>query len=275
MSVTTGAVTSRDGTRIEYETSGSGFPLVLVAGAMGVKASSWQRGYANELARSFRVFSYDRRGRGGSSDTKPYSIDREIEDLEAVCAATGGQPIVVGLSSGAALVLEAAASGAPMSAAVAFEPPYMVGSHRRPNHAQYENDVRTLVERGDRDGAVNLFMRTVGVPGFVLFIMRLMPMWKDLRRVAHTLPYDAAVMRGFELPSLRLRGIRVPTLVAGGGSSPASLKAAVRAAAEAIPGAHLVEIPKQSHNVKPTALGTVVRGFAQGLSAVRAEPSLV
>ena len=267
MSATLGTVSSKDGTRIEYETSGGGKPLVLVAGALGTKGSAWQRRFAAEFAKSFRVFSYDRRGRGGSADTKPYAVEREIEDLEAVCAAAGREPIVVGISSGAALVLEAAAHGVPMGGVVAFEPPYMVGAHRRPNHVGYEREVTTLVERDDRDGAVRLFMRTVGVPAFVLPIMRIMPMWKQLRRVAHTLPYDAAIMRGFELSVSRLGGIRVPTLVVGGAKSPESLKAAVRAVAESVPRARFTELPKQSHNVSASALAPAVRLFASEIGA--------
>ena len=269
MSAKLDTVTSKHGTRIEYELSGGGAPLVLVAGALGTKGSAWQRRFTAEFAKRFRVFSYDRRGRGGSGDTKPHAIEREIEDLEAVCAAAGGPPIVVGLSSGAALVLEAAAHGVPMGGAVAFEPPYMVGGHHRPNHARYESDVTALVDRDDRDGAVRLFMRTVGVPAFVLPIMRILPMWKELRRVAHTLPYDAAIMRGFDLPASRLGGIRAPTLVVGGAKSPASLKDAARAVAESVPGARFAELPKQSHNVSASALAPVVRELA---SEVRAAP---
>ena len=94
-------------------------------------------------------------------------------------------------------------------------------------------------------------------------IMRILPFWKDLRRVAHTLPYDAAVMRRFELPAVRLSGIRVPTLVVGGGKSPTSLKAAVRAVAQAVPGAQFSEIPGQSHAIKASALAPVVRRFVE------------
>lgn len=112
-------------------------------------------------------------------------------------------------------------------------------------------------------------MKVVGVPGFFLFIMRLMPFWKDLRRTAHTLPYDAAVMNGFELPAERLARIRVPTLIAGDGKSPASLKDAVRAVAEAVPGAETVEIPGQSHAIKASALVPVVRRFVGAAATPR------
>jgi pimeloyl-ACP methyl ester carboxylesterase len=153
------------------------------------------RKFTAEFAKDFRVIAYDRRGRGGSTDTRPYSVEKEVEDVAVVCREAGGSPIVVGISSGAALALEAAAAGIPMSRLVAFEGPYMVGSHRKPEHARYEADVTRFVASNDRDGALKLFMRTVGVPAFFLFIMRIMPFWKDLRRVAHTLPYDAAVMK--------------------------------------------------------------------------------
>lgn len=268
----TGTVVSRDGTRIAYEISGSGPTLVVVAGALGYNDFPYLRDFAKELAKDFRVVMYDRRGRGGSSDTPPYIVEKEIEDLETVLQAVSESPIVLGSSSGAALALEAAASGVAMEGLVAFEAPYMVGEHRRPKYALYESEVRGLIARGDRNGAVKLFLRTVGLPAFAVAIMRVLPMWKKLQRVAHTLPYDAKIMNNFELPSTRLQKIRVPTLVVAGGKSPASLKAAVRAVGETVPGARVVEIPNQSHAIKAAALSPVLRQFASDL-ARRPEPS--
>lgn len=260
---TAGTAVSKDGTRIAYDVTGNGATVVLVHGALGYKDVAWARKLANDLAGHFRVVSYDRRGCGGSSDTPPFSVDREIDDLDAVIRAVGDSPIVVGISSGAALALEAAARGVPIGRLVAFEAPYMVGEHRKAEHARYESEVRNLVARGDRDGALKLFMRTVGLPAVAVAVMRWMPFWKQLRPVAHTLPYDAAFMNGFELPSARLARVRVPTLVVGGGKSPAALKAAVRAVGGAVPGAQVVEIPDQSHNIQGSALAPVVQRFAQ------------
>lgn len=256
-----GTVVSQDGTRIAYEISGTGPTVVVVAGAMGYKDFPYLKKFAAEFAKSFRVVMYDRRGRGESTDTKPFSVQKEIEDLAAVCREAGESPIVLGISSGAALALEAAAQGVPMGKLVAFEAPYMVGSHRKPEHARYESEVKGLVARGDRDGAVKLFMRTVGLPAFVVAVMRFLPFWKDLKKVAHTLPYDAAAMNGFELPA-RLKTIRVPTLVVAGGKSPAALRDAVRAVGQAVRGSQVVEIPKQSHAIKAEALSPVVQRFA-------------
>ena len=253
---------SKDGTRIAYEITGTGPTLVIVAGALGYKDFPYLRAFVADFAKDFRVVIYDRRGRGESGDTQPYNVDKEIDDLDAVVRAAGNSAIVLGTSSGAALALEAGARGVPMKGLVAFEPPYMVGEHRHPNHARYESDVRGYIARGDRAGAVTLFMRTVGVPRFFVSLMRLMPIWKKLKGVAHTLPYDASIMNNFNLPTSRFRAISVPTLVVGGGKSPAALKAAVQAVGDSISGARVVEVPNQNHAIKGAALAPVVREFA-------------
>ena len=268
-------VTSKDGTRIYHETLGQGPPLVIVWGALGALDSPFTKAMREELAKSFTVYDYDRRGRGGSDDagasergrasthvgsgdTKPFSVQREIEDLRAVCEAAGGNPYVWATSSGAALALEAAAAGVPMRMLAAHEPPYMVGEHAAKFDKDYERKVTRLVAEGKRSEAVAYFMRTVGVPAPFVWLMRLMPFWKKAVAVAHTLPYDAAAMNGFAPPEKRLRDVRVPTVVLVGTSTPASLKAAAAEVSRLVPGARLIEMPKQNHGVKPVALRPVL-----------------
>ena len=117
---------SADGTKIAFERTGEGPALIIVGGALNSRRSAdvlvpW-------LAPHFTVFAYDRRGRGESSDSPPYSPDREIEDLEALIAAAGGSAYAYGHSSGAILALEAAAAGAAISKLAAYEPPYLTGN---------------------------------------------------------------------------------------------------------------------------------------------------
>ena len=251
-------VTSADGTRIAYETAGQGAPLVIVWGALGVRSSPFAKAMRDELAQSFTVFDYDRRGRGESGDTKPYAVAREVEDLRAMCEAAGGSPYVWATSSGAALALEAAASGVPMKMLAAHEPPYMIGSPKDAPDPDYEQKVTELITRGKRDEAVRYFMRTVGVPPMFVFVMRFMPFWKDAVGAAHTLPYDAAVMRGFAFPETRLREIRVPTVVLVGGSTTPTLRKAADETARTVPAASERVIPKQNHGIKPAALHPVL-----------------
>src|SRR5438105_4502145 len=251
-------VASRDGTRIADETLGQGVPLVIVWGALGVRSSPFAKAMRDELAKDFTVFDYDRRGRGESGDTKPYAVVREVEDLRAVVGAAGGQPYVWATSSGAALALEAAASGVPMKMLAAHEPPYVGGDPQGAPDPDYEQKMNELVREGKRDEAVKYFMRTVGVPGVFVFVMRFMPFWKDALAAAHTLPYDAAVLNGFAFPEARLREIRVPTVVLVGGSTTPALRRAADRTAAAIPGATERVIPKQNHGIKPAALHPVL-----------------
>ena len=104
-------VRSKDGTTIAYERSGTGPVLIIVDGALCSRAFGPSPKLAPLLARHFTVYAYDRRGRGQSGDTPPYSPAREVEDIAALVEAAGGSASLLGLSSGGALALEAAASG--------------------------------------------------------------------------------------------------------------------------------------------------------------------
>ena len=103
--IQTGTVTSADGTVIAFDRSGTGSAVVLVQGALNSRADPVMSGLAAGLSRWFTVFSYDRRGRGGSGDTQPYAVEREDEDLAVVIAEAGGSAAVFGGSSGAGLAL--------------------------------------------------------------------------------------------------------------------------------------------------------------------------
>src|SRR5258708_13423842 len=96
-------VASKDGTIIAYDQSGNGFPIILVDGALCSRAFGPMPKLAKLLSENFTVINYDRRGRNESGDTKPYAVEREIEDLEALINEPGGSAFLVGFSSGAGL----------------------------------------------------------------------------------------------------------------------------------------------------------------------------
>ena len=264
-------VKSKDGTAIAYTRSGSGPALILIDGALCSRGFGPSPKLAPLLARHFTVFAYDRRGRGESGDTQPYSPAREVEDIAALIQAAGGSAFLVGLSSGGALALEAAAAALPIDKVVAYEPPYVDDAGNR-GGAAHAGQLTRLLAGGNRGGAVKYFMRDmVGAPAPFVFVMRLLPwIWRKLEAVAHTLPYDAAVMTAFRIPRARFASIGTPVLVLNGSKTDLRLKEAAQAIAQTIPGAHHGELPGQTHNVKPDALTPAVVEFLASPAAAPA-----
>ncbi len=256
-------VASKDGTLIAYEKQGSGPALVLVDGALCWRGFGPMGKLAALLAGQFTVYTYDRRGRGASGDAATYDRSREVEDLAALLREAGGRAFVAGLSSGAALALEAVASGLPIAKVVAFEPPYMPDTVTRHAGADHPGKLRALLAEDRRGDMVRYFMRDmVGAPGFVVFMMSAVPwVWSKLKAVAHTLPYDATIMDGFRVPVARLGEIHTPTLVVNGGKTDPNLQASAKAVAAAVPGAGHRVLDGQTHNVAPKALAPVLTSF--------------
>jgi pimeloyl-ACP methyl ester carboxylesterase len=141
---------SRDGTQIAFERLGRGEPLIMVCGALQGRAT--YRPLAEDLSRHLTVFNYDRRGRGDSGDTAPYAVEREVEDLGALIAEAGGSASVYGHSSGAALVLHAAARGLPIDKIVLHDPPFGSGSDDEVRAEQEEAELISALLAQDRRG---------------------------------------------------------------------------------------------------------------------------
>jgi pimeloyl-ACP methyl ester carboxylesterase len=255
-------VESRDGTQIAFQGSGQGPALVLVDGALCYRGSSPNTPLAEALAEHFTVYTYDRRGRGESGDTAPYAVEREIEDLEAIIEAAGGSAAVYGISSGAALALEAARSGLPIERLALYEAPFIVDDSRPAVPADIVPQLERLLAADRRGDAVRLFMRQVGVPGIVVALMRFLPAWSKLTAVAHTLPYDMTVVSGYQtgepLPAQRWQALLTPTAVISGGKSPAWMRNAMEALAQTLPNAEHRSLEGQTHLVKTKALAPVL-----------------
>src|ERR687894_1707906 len=184
-------VSSRDGTPIAFDRLGDGPPVIVVCGAMCDR--TLMRPTAEELANHFTVFNYDRRGRGDSRDTTPYAVDRETEDIGALVAEAGGTASVYGHSSGAGLVLYAAAHGVPMAKIVLHDPPYAPDSDEeaRRSSREYGKNLKAMLSEDRYGEAVELFMTLVGIPQEVVEGMRHTSGWAKLEAMARTLAYDS------------------------------------------------------------------------------------
>ncbi|MEU4219082.1 alpha/beta hydrolase [Actinoplanes sp. NPDC026623] len=246
-------ITSEDGTLIAYEQSGAGPAIVLIDGAMCHRAGGPMRPLAALLRERFTVYAYDRRGRGESSDTAPYAVDREVEDLRALIAAAGGTALLCAMSSGGALALRTAAADPGVAGVALYEPPFLHGS------PEYSAKLRELLGAGRNGDAVARFMAYVGIPGPVVAGMRSGPGFAALEAIAPTLAYDDELLGDGEVP--KDLEITAPMLVISGGASPESLRAAARAVADAFATAGHLELDGETHDVRPEALAPALEEF--------------
>jgi pimeloyl-ACP methyl ester carboxylesterase len=248
-------VRSADGTSIRYERSGRGPALILVDPAGGYSGFDNIRGLVPLLAEHLAVHAYDRRGRGASTDTLPYVVEREIEDLAALIAVAGGSASVYGFSSGALLALHAAAAGLAIEKLVLLEPPF------DPNDEVTTSDLTVrlaeLVAADRRREAVDHFLTSIGVPEEILAQME--PVKPALDAVAHTLVYDCAIS---DATTIDLIGsVTTPTLVLDSAASSDELTGGAEAIADALPNATHRRLDGDWHGVPDDVLAPIVRDF--------------
>ncbi len=256
--------TSKDGTKIAYDKVGDGPVVILVLGALNSRKSGAK--LAKLLASDFTVISYDRRGRGNSTDTAPYAAEREVEDVAALIDEVGGPVCLYGHSSGAAIVLEAAIKLRKKVRKIAiYEAPYVLDSAAIKAANAYDRQLKKLLASGRNGDAVALFVRNVGVSDKQIQAMKNMPMWRGLEAMAPTLAYESAVLgKGHSVPTARLEGITTRTLVMHGGAGAPSMRDAAQAISKSIPKAQFRTLAGQTHGVSPKVLAPVLTEFFSG-----------
>ncbi|MPY95286.1 MAG: alpha/beta fold hydrolase [Acidimicrobiia bacterium] len=257
----TSYVTSVDGTQIAFDSFGHGPPVVVVSGMFCDRQTT--QDLAELLAQRFTVVNYDRRGRGGSGDTLPYAVDREVEDLAALIVEAGGTAAVYGHSSGAGLALNAAAGGVPITRLVLHEPPYGPDDEDSKESArELAENVRAALAEDRRADAVKLFLVDSGMPPDIVDGLSTDP---AMHAVAPTMSYDFEVMgdvsHGGTIPEDLVRAITVPTLVMAGGASPEFFRdTAARVAAILSTGRYQV-LEGQDHGAPADVVAPVVADF--------------
>jgi pimeloyl-ACP methyl ester carboxylesterase len=249
-------VRSADGTTIAFDRVGSGPPLLFVTGALCDRNTFAP--LAAVLAEDFEVFDIDRRGRGDSGDTAPYAVAREVEDVAAVIAAAGGTAAVYGHSSGAALALEAAASGLNISRLALYEPPYQLDPATNRVTSDLPERYAALVAEGRRGDAVELFMSVVGMPPEAIAGARQQPSWAGVEGIAHTLAYDAAILGDGTFPADRAAAVTTKTLAVYGANSPSWAAISAAALGATVPDIEVRRLEGQDHDVAPAAIGAVL-----------------
>lgn len=252
-------VTSKDGTIIAYDIKGQGPVIILVLGALNRRAQG--KKLTEQLSDSYTIVSYDRRGRGDSTDTLPYSTEKEVEDIAVLIAELGGSVYLYGHSSGCILALMAAMKmpGAVKGLAL-YELPYNAEDSARKESEEYRKQLADFLKQDKKGEAVALFVRSVGVTDKQIAAMERLPMWKGLTSMAHTLAYDTIELME-QYPRLDLKKIPTQTLVMYGGASPSFMSETARALSKTLPNATLASIDKQTHDVKANVMAPVLAEF--------------
>jgi pimeloyl-ACP methyl ester carboxylesterase len=258
-------VISKDGTPIAFDQSGQGPALILVTGALTTRAD-WAS-LAAALAPHFTVFAYDRRGRGESGDTAPYTVEREVEDLDALITEAGGSAFIFGHSSGAALALEATLQlGEKVTKLAMYEAPYNDDREAKLAWSEYIQHLTELLAADRCGDAVALFMQYVGMPAEQIEAMRQAPTWPQLEAIAPTLAYDHTAIMGKDrsVPIERAAHVLVPTLVMNGGASYPFMSETARALSQAIPHAQLRTLEGHGHGLADDVLAPALQEFFLG-----------
>jgi pimeloyl-ACP methyl ester carboxylesterase len=258
-------ITSKDGTTITYDKYGKGPIVIVVDGALCSRSFGPSKSLSELLASKFTVYTYDRRGRGDSNDTKPYAIEREIEDLDALIKKAGGSVYLYGSSSGGALAIEACSRLNGIHKLAVYEAPYFVDNSRTPLPEGYLARMNEAIKEDRRGDAVKMFMRLVQVPAIFIALMRIMPVWPKLKAVAHTLSYDITIMsenlHGKPLKAEHWKSIGIPALVMYGSKAAQWMQNAAQATAKNLPNAKLRMLEGQRHDVKSNILAPVLTEF--------------
>jgi pimeloyl-ACP methyl ester carboxylesterase/GNAT superfamily N-acetyltransferase len=270
-SVPSRTVISADGTPIGVFTSGTGPPLVLVHGASADHTTF--RVVGPIFGQRFTVHAIDRRGRGASGDTAPYSIEREFEDVAAVASALArqsGAPVdVVGHSYGGRCALGAALLTDDIRRVVSYEgAPTPPGE--RYGDAEVLEELRALDTSGDPAGVLSTFMtRVVGMDDEALARYRLDPVWPVRVAAAHTIVREVESEAASPEAGLEPLGrVSQAVLQVLGGASRPEFGAATRALDARLADGRIVVIDGARH----AAHHTHPEAFVEAITTFLAEP---
>jgi pimeloyl-ACP methyl ester carboxylesterase len=257
-------LTSNDGTLLGYDEAGSGTPLILIDGAMAYRGYRGGRLLAAALSNHFTVVTYDRRGRGESTDTPPYSVDREIEDIAAILQHLERPAHLYGFSSGAVLALYAAARlGDRVLSLAMLEPPFSPDTpDARREFTSFGDQLLALLRAGARSEAVEFFLKDM-LPPEVLQDMKQTRDWKLMEAVAHTMAYDVALLGDGCVPERIASTVSTPALVLDGGESDDYKHVAAEALARALPRGRRRMLEGQMTLVPPEILAPILIEFCR------------
>lgn len=236
-------------TSVDFLTMGRGPGLVVIPGA--TRRAHHYRALADALSDAYTVHVVERRGRGASPPQGPdYGLEQEVSDAIEVLAETGSAQIF-GHSFGGLIALHVGLRRE-LDRLIAYEPAVSIaGSFPSGWLPRFEQ----LLGQGRSAAATTAFFGGAGFlsggPHMVaLFWLtgRLTTDGKELRAVLPTVAPEIRAALAADSDGTRYAAITAPTLLLGGGRSPAYLQEVLPALAATIPYAKQVMTPEMDHN---------------------------
>jgi pimeloyl-ACP methyl ester carboxylesterase len=257
-------VPSKDGTLIAVECTGSGPSLVIAHGGIGDR-SRWTPMFPL-LSSRFTVCAMDRRGRGGSGDSPPYSLQKEAEDIASIVESRSGTVFLLGHSYGGVCALEAAFLTKRVSKLLLYEPPLQ----ERVDLALVGR-IEKMIEGGQREQAVVTFLReVVRVSPSEVDAMRTRPAWRSLLDSIGAHPRQMRALAAYQFDAKRMRAMTVPTLlIRGSETAIPDVKRAFDSLMASLPNRTEVVLEGQHHNAMDTGrqqLSEAITNFLLGTS---------
>ncbi len=280
--ITTGTITSQDGTTIGYRQLGHGPGLVMLHGSM--ESSNSHLELARALADIATVYLPDRRGRGLSG---PYGADdglaEEVQDVQALVNATGARHLF-GVSSGAVICLQTALTTPGIDKVAVFEPAMVVdNSISTAPFARFDQEMAE--GRVSAALVTGMLVAQMGpavfryVPRPVLQKLTSMAMASEdrkataddvtMRMLAPNLHYDFRIVAETDGRLGDFAAVAVPVLLLGGSKSPAYLRTALDGLEKVLPRAERHEFAGLDHGAsgnadrrgKPAVVAAELRAF--------------
>jgi len=251
-------------TRLYYELSGGGPPLLFVHGMCG--DAEVFAGQARRFADRYTCVRYDRRGHSRSDlGGAAISVARHADDAAAVIEALDLAPcLIVGSSSGAVIALDVALRYRHLLRAAVLSEPPLFSLDRAAGEAAIEEltlVVEQALDTGGPSEAVDAFFRLI-CPGLWSMIDERR---KDRYRANAGIGFTDLRSPSLDISAVELSALAIPTLVVTGDTSYPVLRSVARRLAGAVPDACLVELAGCGHVTyaeQPDAFARAVATFA-------------
>ena len=245
---------SRDGTRIAYDVTGSGPPLLLVHGGAGDR-TRWDV-LRPHLDAHHTVHAMDRRGRGDSGDGPDYSLEREYEDVAAVVDAiarqTGSEVAVYGHSYGGLCAFGAAALTPHLRPLVLYEGWPAVDPEPLSADGRLLGHLEALLEEGRREEVLETVLReVVGMSDDEVEAYRAQPSWQARVAAADRFPREERAFMATSFTREMAQRVRVPTLLLTGEQTRQLWQPDT--VASYLPDAHVAVLEGQAHSADVVA----------------------